>query len=171
MTIALMAGTLFMGYSQEIENRPVSPFNAIKTDGLVRVYLQPGDKESLRIEVKGIALRDIISTVENGMLTIKTEGTYNEEDIKVYVTYQQLNSISVGGSSKLYGQSTITGEELKVATSGSGDAFLTVDLDTLKIKMEEAGNLKIAGKANSGKINVSNLTAGNLDRSDLIILN
>jgi HSP20 family molecular chaperone IbpA len=154
-------------YGQATEIRPVQPFEGIKTDGLVHVYLQQGEKENVRLEVKGIALQDVIAQVENGLLTIKTEGNYSGEDIKAHVTYRQLKSIAVGGASKVVGKSIIKGETLDIATHGAGDAFLTVDVDALRVSMEGAGNLTIAGKAKSEKIITRGRVRGSLDKTGL----
>ncbi len=104
LTVFLLTSICLLSYGQEKENRQVQPFHSIETAGLVQVYLQQGDKESLQVEVKGIGLKDIITRVDNGVLTIKTEGNYNKEDIKVYLTCKQINNILVGGASKLLWQ-------------------------------------------------------------------
>jgi hypothetical protein len=157
LSIMLLLLATSISYSQQTETRQIQPFNSIKTGGLVQVHLQEGDKESMRLEVKGVGLNDIITIVENGMLTVKTEGIYNGEDIQVYVTYKQLNSIAVGDTSKLYAKSVIKAKELTVSTSAGGDAFLAVEVDLLYITMEGAGNLIITGSANAEKIDTSKL--------------
>lgn len=166
----LLLTTLSASYGQETETRAVGPFTGIKTDGLVQVYLQEGDQERFRLEVKGIGLKDVISKVRNGVLTIKTEGNYNGEAIKVYVTYRQLNDLSVGGASKLFGQSTIKSRTLQVTTRDAGDAFLTVDVDSLLISMGGAGNLTISGKAKSEKITTKGPINGTLNKRELVTI-
>ncbi|QHV94491.1 hypothetical protein GJR95_05455 [Spirosoma endbachense] len=167
-TLILLLVTLVKGYGQATETRPIQSFNGIKTDGLVQVHLQQGEKESLKLVVKGIGLKDIITSVENNVLTVKTEGDYNGEEINVYVTYRQLKSIAVDGASKLFGKSTIKSKTLAIATSGAGDAFLTVDVDDLQIAMTGAGNLTIGGRAKSEKIVTTGPINGSLNKSGLI---
>ena len=164
----VLLATLSVSYGQKTETRLVQPFDKIKIGGLVQVYLQEGDRENFRLEVKGISPKDVISTVENGVLTVRTEGNHNGEDIKAYVTYRQLNSVSVGGAAKLFGKSTIKGKELNVATTGNGDAFLNVDVDSLLLSMEGGGNLTISGKAKSEKITMQGRVNGTLDKTELI---
>jgi hypothetical protein len=163
----LMLGTS-ISYSQQTENRPLQSFNGIKTGGLVQVHLQEGDKEGMRLEVKGVGLKDIITSVDNGVLIVKTEENHNGEDIQVYVTYKQLNNIAVGGASKVYAKSVVKAKELNVSTSAGGDAFLAVDVDLLHITMEGAGNMIITGRANTQKIDTTNLEQGTLDRTGLV---
>ena len=165
--VLLLLITLAESYGQATEVRPVQPFEGIKTDGLVQIYLQQGEKENVRLEVKGIALQDVIAQVENGLLTIKTEGNFNGEDIIAHVTYQQLKSIAVGGASKIVGKSIIEGKTLDITTHGAGDAFLSIDVDALRISMEGAGNLTIAGKAKSEKIITRGRVCGSLDKMGL----
>ena len=73
----LLVGVWANALGQEKESRTIPPFDKIKTDGLVQVYLKQGDKERLAVEVKGIGLNDIITQVAGGELTVKTEGNYN----------------------------------------------------------------------------------------------
>lgn len=169
--ILLLLTTLSASYGQASETREMQAFTSIRTEGLVQVYMQQGDRESLRLAVEGIGLRDVISSVENGMLTIKTAGNYNGEDIKAYLTYRQLNSLSVGGASKLVGESTIKGKALQITTNGAGDAFLTVDVDSLQILMEGAGNLTIAGKTKVENITTKGRVTGSLDKTGLTTAN
>ncbi|GAB3641509.1 GIN domain-containing protein [Spirosoma arcticum] len=165
--VLLLLITLAESYGQATEIRPLQPFEGIKTDGLVQAYLQQGEKENVRLAVKGIALQDVVTQVENGLLTVKTQGNHNGEDIKVYVTYRQLKSIAVGGASKVVGKSVIKGKTLDIATHGAGDAFLSVDVDALRISMEGAGNLTIAGQAKSEKIITRGRVRGSLDKTGL----
>lgn len=164
----LLLGAWVSALGQEKESRIVNSFDKIKTQGLVQVFLKQGDRESLHLEVKGIGLEDIITQVEDRELTVKTEGNYNGEDIKVYVTYRQLKSIVVGGASKLYAESIIRGKQLQVSTSEAGDAFLRVEVRQLYIYMEGAGNLTIAGTADSEKIEIKGRLTGTLDKTKLI---
>lgn len=152
--IFLLVAISIAGFAQTTETRGIESFDALQTDGLVQVFLQEGAKESLRLEVKGIALTDVSSFVKNGVLTVKTEGNFNGEDIKVYVVYRQLNRIAVSGASKVFCNSTLRTQALTVVTCDAGDAVLNVDVDSLKIEMTGAGNQTISGKAKSVRTNI-----------------
>lgn len=165
--VMLLLASSIPGFGQTTETREIESFNALQTDGLVQTYLQEGEKESLRLEVKGIDLVDVSSFVKNGVLTVKTEGNHNGEDIKIYVIYRQLNRISVAGASKVFGNSPVRAKALTVATSDAGDASLNVDVDSLKIKMTGASNLTISGRAKSVKIDTRDCESGTLDREGL----
>ncbi len=166
IVVALIFGTISMaGYGQASEIREIEPFNALQADGLVQVYLEEGERESLRLEVKGIELADILTSVKDNVLTVKTEGDYNGEDIKVYVVYRQLNEIGVAGASKVFGRDPIKAKKLTVVTTDAGDAFLDVDVDMLKVDMTGAGNLTVSGRA--VKTNLKTCESGTLERSGL----
>jgi hypothetical protein len=106
--------------------------------------------------------------------------------VKVYVNYNQLNSISTSGSAELTGTNTLNTQQLIVTTNGAGDikdlaikadkltvsingagnANLDVDVESIAIEMNDAGDLSIQGIAKEQHI-ISNGSRGTLSNADL----
>ncbi|MCJ8272067.1 MAG: DUF2807 domain-containing protein [Psychrosphaera sp.] len=153
-------------FNLDKEQRTVAPFTQLEVSGLAEVYLSQGTVGDVEVKASGISMKDIVTRTENGKLTVTTKGFHSGETVKVYVSYDILNVISVGGAAELYGQDTVTADTLTININDAGDAELTVDVGTLKVEMKGAGNLKIDGKAAKQQLRSYN-SHGSLDNSNL----
>jgi hypothetical protein len=168
------------------EEREVGEFHRIEAGGLVRVYLSPGEENSVLVKVRNIGFEDVITRTENGVLTISTKGNHRGESVKVYVSFKELDSLSVGGAATVDSDGLIETDEFYASTHGSGDirflslkarrldidinnsgnARLDVDVDILDIEMHDFGDLKVTGRA--GRQNVRSFgSRGTLKNSAL----
>jgi len=173
-------------FVSQTESREVGEFTALEISGLAEVIITQASKQSLVVKASGMPITDVITKVENGTLIITTKGFHQGESVQVFLSYNQLNSITTSGSAELTGTNTLNTQEMKVTTNGAGDikdlaikagsvmvsingsgnANLDVEVDSILIEMNDAGDLSIQGVAKQQHL-TSNSSRGTLSNANL----
>jgi hypothetical protein len=173
-------------FSSQTELRELDKFSALEVSGLAEVIITQADTQKIEVRVSGMPITDVITKVENDILVITTKGFHRGESVKVFVNYNQLNSISVSGSAEVTGTNILNTRQMIVTTNragdikdlvikadnlivninGAGNANLSVEVEYVSIEMNDAGDLKIRGIAKNQKI-VSNGSRGTLSNANL----
>jgi hypothetical protein len=155
-------------FAQGEETRQMPSFSKLSTGGSWDVILEQGDREEVRLESKNLDLNKVITEVSGNTLKIYLEeGNYRNLNLKVYVTYRELEEIKHGGSGNLISESDIEAADLSLAFGGSGDArFQNIHADNLKVKMAGSGNVSIKG-GTVGQLKVNQSGSGNFKGMDL----
>ena len=83
--------------AQQSEVRNVESFKGVKAGEAIDVYLKKGDKESIKVDATGTNLSNVITEISGSYLKIHMrDGNYRgSRNVKVYVTYVNLDKISV----------------------------------------------------------------------------
>ncbi len=91
LIILLILIARWESFAQESETRTIGPFSGVKVTEGIDVYLKKGDKESVRVEVTGTKIENIITEVSGSYLRVHMrDGGYRGKiDAKVYVTYEK----------------------------------------------------------------------------------
>jgi len=173
-------------FASQTEEREVAQFKSIDISGLAEVFITNAKTQGIVVKVSGMPISDVITRVDEGTLVVSTNGYHSGESVKIYVNYVQLNSIHISGSAEVTGTNTLVADELLLTTGDSGDiksldikshhltvsindsgnADLNVDVVTLDVLMNEAGDLSIRGKAKTQNIR-SNGSRGTLNNANL----
>lgn len=168
-TLALLFAFLFATsfvYSQGKVTRNISPFNKLQIGGAFDVYLQKGDKESVRIETENVNPEKVITENDGNTLKVYQEkGNYNMKG-KVYITFKNLEKIDRGGSGNLVVESDLEASDFTFNTSGSGDVNVKgkIKAADLEFNSSGSGNSKISSiEADELDLNLSG--SGNIDVS------
>ena len=152
--------------AQDTEVRNVGAFHEIRTGQAIDVYLKEGTKESVKLEVKGISLNEVLTDVSGGRLKIHLgPGRHNSHVIKVYVTYVKLDHISASSASSVFSEGTIKGDRLEINVSSAADVDVTVDMDEITASVSSSGDLELKGR--SKYLDISASSAGGVDAFDL----
>jgi hypothetical protein len=171
----------------QTESREVEKFTALQISGLAEVILTQANEQKLVVKVSGMPITDVVTTVENETLIITTKGFHSGESVQVFVHYNQLNSISTSGSAELTSTNTLNAQHMSITTNGAGDiknltikadtlkvsingagnANLDVDVESIAMEMNGAGDLDIKGIAKQQHI-TSNSSRGTLSNADLV---
>lgn len=167
LSILLLVLVTGSAYSQKSETRSVSSFTGIKVQQGIDAYLKKGTKESVRVEVTGVDLSDVITEVSGGYLKIQMEqGNYrNEHSVKVYVTYTELSRISAGSAGSIFSENVIKAERLSLSASSAGTIDIQVDAGSIEVTASSAAEIELKGKANAITINAA--SAGEVDAYEL----
>lgn len=153
--------------AQSVENRSIGSFHGIKTSNAITVYLQKGNSQSLRVEAEGIDLDEIETKVEGGILKIQLRrGNYRNIDVKVTVTYKNLDMLAASSASAIFSKEVITTDRIEIMASSAATIEVELDAREVSLNASSAADLEISGKTESVQIDVS--SAGDIDAYDLI---
>jgi len=151
-------------WAQQSETRPLSSFRGIKVSQAIDAYLKKGDKESVRVEVTGGSLSDVITEVEGSSLKIKMRDSnhfWNKVNVKVYVTYVTLNKISASSASSVFSEGVIKTDHIDIGASSAANIEVSLDANSAMVDTSSAGEVVLEGK--SPKLEVEASSAGDVD--------
>lgn len=137
------------------EDRPVGAFSRLGAHAGVDVYLTQSDTESLRIEVEGFELDDVISEVVGDELVLRYDGPrqrsgfFERHRITAYVNFVQLTAIEASGGSDIEGRNEMRLERLTVDASGGSDVELDVQAERLEFSLSGGSDLGARGSTRS----------------------
>jgi hypothetical protein len=157
--IMVMTAT-FKVTAQPMQTRNVSGFNSIASAGPFDVHVKINGTESLKINASHDIINEIETTVEDGTLKIKFKhhDHWNHEDmgkIDVYITAKSLSGLTNAGSGIIRVEGTITGANVKISLSGSGDIVSTVKSGMLKASIAGSGSIHLDGNADEVKVDIA----------------
>jgi hypothetical protein len=157
----------------------ISSFNSIKAEGLYELILIQGDKESVKIEADD-NLQDLFKVSNDGgtlvidMPELKNSNiNFNDENhehklnLKVYVTFKQLNAIDVGIIGTVRCTTPLKVDAFKIESKNVGNIELQLTADKLTISNKGVGNITLSGSANDAII--TNAGVGRFNGEDLIV--
>ncbi|GAB1445847.1 MAG: DUF2807 domain-containing protein [Cyclobacteriaceae bacterium] len=149
-------------WAQNSEVRSVGSFSGIKSAEAVDVYLKKGDKESVRVEVTGTSLSDVITEISGSYLKIHmASGNHRRVDAKVYVTYVNLDKIAASSASNVFSEGPIKASSIEISASSAGSIEIGLDATAVSADVSSAGDIVLEGKASS--LNVEASSAGDID--------
>ena len=148
------------------QEREVSEFSKVHLKGSGKVFLTPGQKQSLEIKTDDNIMPLIETAVSGDKLTI-SHGNHHlrPTSFEVYITVKRLEGVAISGSGDIVGNDRFVTESLYVEISGSGDMDLEVETDLLENKISGSGSLQLSGKAEEYTISVSG--SGKIDAFDV----
>lgn len=164
--LLLLMSTTFL-FAQQTETRNVRSFKGVKASAGIDVYLKKGNSESVRVEVSGTDVKNVITEVSGDYLKIHmAEGRYNRSrTVKVYVTYIELSKLSVSSAASIYGEGAIRTRSMSISASSAGSVEINIDTERLDVGVSSAGEVELTGKAKIANLEAS--SAGEIDAYDL----
>ena len=146
----LLAGSL--AAQPTSEERTVNGFTELRVQQGVDVYLTQGSRESLRIEVEGAKLEDVVSTVEGNVLTLSMPNNWMwtpGRRVAAHVGFVRLTAISASGGSDIESRNALRLEDLEVRASGGSDVDLDVQARSLEFTLSGGSDLELRGSTPS----------------------
>lgn len=166
ISIIILVSLTGVVMAQQSEVRAIAAFRGVKSAEGIDVFLKKGDKESARVESTGSDLSDVITEVSGSYLKIHMrEGSSRRMDVKVYVTYVNIDKISASSASHIYGEGTIKAASMEINASSAASVELTIDANNLNASASSAGDIELKGKVRSGDYEAS--SAGEIDAYDV----
>ena len=137
------------------EVREVGHFRAVASSLPANVYYVQADKQEVRVETTEELAPKVLTTVEDGKLSLKLEsGRYPKLILRVVVSSPDIEKLSVSGSGNLFHEGVLHASgSLALKVSGSGDIF-TGEIDSRDFEVQCSG---------SGSIRVSKLACDDFD--------
>jgi len=132
-----------------------------------KVYLTQGNRQSVKIEAQENLIEILKTRVSGGTWKIGFhENVSNHKTIKIHITLNTLDKVSVGGSGAIEGTNHFPNiDELDVAVSGSGKIALDVEATEINTAVSGSGKIYLEGSTNKHRIAVSG--SGGISAYDL----
>lgn len=169
LTIVLASISLTI-FAQETETRNIGSFTGVKAAEGVSVYLKKGDKESVRVEVTGIKISNVLTEISGPYLKVHMkDGNYRNANAKVYVTYVQVDKLSASSAGSIYTDSPIKTNSMEISASSAGTIEVAVEAGMVEVNASSAGDVELKGKARILRVDAS--SAGEVDTYDMVTEN
>jgi hypothetical protein len=151
--------------------RDVTKFSKVHLKGSGKVFLTPGEKQSLEIKTDDNIMPLIETEVSGNKLTI-SHGNHHlrPTSFEVYITVKRLEGVAISGSGDVTGEGRFVSDTFYAEISGSGDMDLEIETGDLASKISGSGSIDLTGKADdytvsisgSGEINAFDVDAKNV---------
>lgn len=149
------------------EKIDVDNFEEVIISGNFDIYLAKGSTPGLSIVADENLHQYITTSVQGDRLEIETsEKIRSDEGIKLYITYETLTALDIGGAAEVVSEDVISGDYLNLTMSGAGSVDLEVSLRVLKINVSGAGSVEVKGTVDEQNVQMSG--AGDYDARDLL---
>ncbi|HYJ64122.1 MAG TPA: head GIN domain-containing protein [Parafilimonas sp.] len=179
LVVAQKQGTIEPSGNIITRDVTINSFNSIKADGLYELVLTQGDKESVKIEADdnlqnlfkvsndGSTLVIDMPELKNSNINFNDENHEHKLNLKVYVTFKQLNAIDVGIIGTIRCTTPLKADAFKIDSKNVGNIELQLTADKLTINNKGVGNITLTGSANNAII--TNAGVGKFNGEDLIV--
>jgi hypothetical protein len=154
-------------FAQESQTRSVGSFSGVKAAEGIDVYLTKGAKESVRVEVTGTKLENIITEVSGSYLKVHMRDGDHRGHVsaKVFVTYVKIDKLSASSAGSIFSEGTIEANTLEISSSSAANVEVTINAGSVEVSASSAGEAELKGKANSLQADAS--SAAEQDAYDL----
>ena len=152
------------------QDRPIESFSEIEIGGVLNVYLEQGDTESLTVEADENLL-DLIETENRGNTLVvrlkKGVELKKAEQKDVYITLRTLDKLDIGGVVHVESTTPLEMEQLNLEISGVSQTDLELRCDQLTANADMVGGLTLRGEVREATIR--NGGVGSLKAFDLLV--
>ena len=136
--------------------REVSDFNKVHLKGSGKVFLNLGEKQTLRVKTDDNIMPLIETDVSGQKLTISHGKHHLRPTVfEVFVTVKNLEGVAISGSGNVRGKNRFMADAFYTEISGSGDMDLEVETGRLEAKISGSGSIRLAGKAEDYTVSIS----------------
>lgn len=137
------------------DNRGLSGFTSVVSEGSFDVYVSTGSPASVKIEAEDNILPYIETYVDNNILRIDTKDDVwlrPRRSVKIYVVAPHFRKIHSKGTGNIISQTKITdSSRMDLVINGNGD--IKVDVDAPEVNAEVTGNggIDVTGQSKTFK--------------------
>ena len=141
-------------------------FKKIEVSRGIKVILEQSENKSISVETDDNLQQHIITKIENGVLIIESDESYNSTETPVVnVKMPITNGLSASSGSEIVSSNTLITEKIDVKSSSGSEIKISVEADTIKIESTSGSSIEASGKAlkletaasSGSKINTENL--------------
>ncbi|MEQ8925501.1 MAG: head GIN domain-containing protein [Fulvivirga sp.] len=153
-------------FAQDVEERKLPSFDEVQVSQGIDAYLQKGTKESIKVEVKGIPLEEVLTEVFGDRLKVHlSRNRWRDYSVVVHITYVKLEEISASSAANVVGRNKIQSDRLILDVSSAADIEVDVDVNELTVDASSSGDVEVSGKTKYLEVDAS--SAGGVDAYDL----
>jgi hypothetical protein len=150
------------------EMRQVGPFSKISLRISAKVYVEQGDKQSVKVVAEPETLEKIITEVKDRTLNIRfpNDNIFRRWDpgkIEIYITVPEVDALNVSGSGDIVSDDINT-RILDLIVSGSGNIKIEkLSAEKVNSNVSGSGNIKIIEGGVASELSVRISGSGNVD--------
>lgn len=143
-------------------------FKSVSVNNAIDLVIEQSDKTEITVEADDNLLKEITTTVENGILVIscKYGNFHNVTSKKVIVKMPIIEELEARSASTINSKSVLKGNSLSLSSSSASSIHATVEYETIQLDGSSASNQTIKGKALHLETSASSGSA--IDASDLL---
>lgn len=155
------------------ENFEFTTVEGITLEIPANVYLTQGNEQSIRVEAQQNILDNMLISNTNSVLKISFDENVSRcEDIKIYMTIENLKKINLTGSGDISSDSEFNGvDNLDIYISGSGNVNVRANATDVNMDISGSGKISLVTECESLYANISgsgdiNLLGGTATTAD-----
>ncbi len=151
---------------------PISNFNVLHVEGVMKVVLDQGAKPAMRVEATEEAEKSFVFKQEGEHVYLNTSNQTNwsgKKNIVVYLTVKTLEAVYFEGVGSLECVRELILPKLTVKAEGVGSVNIWVKANSMTASMEGMGKLKLQGTVQEANLSLEG--AGKLDAFGLKAVN
>ncbi len=142
------------------QTRSVNRYDRIAITGMMEVQLVAGKEGKIDLEAESNLMEFIETEVSGDLLKIGIKKGVNLQPsknypIKLIVTFEDLDALSLTGSGHIRNSDPITARDFKVSVTGSGNMNLDIKTQTLDGTLTGSGDVKLKGNTRDLKCKVT----------------
>ncbi len=143
-------------YAQKTGTRSLGSFSEVSVGESVQLVLVKGSSEKAEIEVSGADLDDVETKISGDRLTVgMANGSYKNVRVKVTLTYNSIEALSVSSSAKAVAKDQIKSNRFRLSVSSSGRAEVNIAASDLTVKVSSSGDAVLNGQGDNLDVSVS----------------
>ncbi len=147
-------------------------FKKIEVSHGIRVIVQQSNNNSITVEADDNIQKHIITKIENGVLKIEADKSYNATETPVVnVKMAFINGLDASSGSEITSSGVLITENINVKSSSGSEINVTVEADAIKIESSSGSSIEAGGKAlklETSSSSGSKIEAKNLMTNDVI---
>ena len=123
-------------------------FKNIEVSHGIRVIVQQSDNKSITVEVDDNLQQHIITKIENGVLKIEADESYNTSETPVVnVKMPIINGLETSSGSEITSSGVLITENINVKSSSGSQINISVEADAIKLESTSGSHIEASGKA------------------------
>lgn len=146
----------------------VKAFSDLELSGVLNVFLEQGDKESVTVETDDNLHEYVIIENRGNTLIIDTQKRISikrKKKMNVYVTVRDIDRLKISGVGNVETSETIRLKDLDLRIKSVGNVNLDIEADNLYARLSSVGNVSLSGEIE--KADIDNTGVGKLAAYEL----
>jgi hypothetical protein len=150
------------------ETRTVSQdFKSIEVSNGIKVIVEQANNKSITVEVDDNLQQHIITKIENGVLKIESDESYNATETPVVnVKMPVTNGLKTDSGSEITSSNVLITENMDVKADSGSEINIEVEADAIKLESESGSSIEAGGKAL--KLETSSSSGSQIDAKNLM---
>lgn len=123
-------------------------FKSIKVSDGIKTIVEQADNKSITVEADDNLQQHIITKIENGILKIEADESYNATETPVVkVKMPVISGLNANSGSEITSQNVLITENINVKSSSGSEMNIEVEADNITVESKSGSTIEINGKA------------------------